>query len=109
MGVRGRIHVHVFRSLLFEVSHRICRLNAHHDDNDDNDNNYNDDDHKGDYDDEEKTCTETHWLLLYLSMDYLTPDRFYLKIITKLAIGVNGSEKQGCRCGESTRLPPNKM
>ena len=106
MGVRGRIHVYVFRSLLFEISHRICRLNAHHDDNDDNDNN---DDNKDDYDDEEKTCTETHWLLLYLSMHYLTPHRFYLEIITKLAIGVNGSEKHGCRCGESTRLPPNKM
>ena len=73
--------------------------------------NDNDDDDydKYDCDDEKKTCTETHGLLLYLLIQYLTPDRFFLKIITKLSIGVSGWEEQGCRCGESNRLPPNKM
>ena len=68
-------------------------LNVHHDDNDDDDV---DDDDKGDYDHEEKTCTEAHCLLLYLPMHYLR-------------ISVSGSEKQGGRCGERTSLPPNKM
>ena len=66
-------------------------LNVHHDDNDDDDV-----DDKDDYDHEEKACTEAHCLLLYLPMHYLT-------------ISVTGSEKQGCRCGERTSLPPNKM
>ena len=74
-----------------------------------NDKDDDDDDHRYDYDDEEKMCTETHGLLLSLPMHYLIPHRFYLKIIARLYIGVSGWEKQGCRCGERTSLPPNKM
>jgi len=42
-------------------------------------------------------------------MLYLTPERFCLKIKSKLVISVSGCKKQGCRCGERTSLLPNKM
>lgn len=107
MGVEERLHIHILGSPVFEISHRICLVFISNDNNDDDNND--DDDDKYDYDDEEKICTETHGLLLYLPMHYLTPYRLYLKIITKLYIGVSGWEKQGFCCGGSTRLPPNKM